>query len=680
MPGPKTHRIDSHNLNCFAYLHQIVLHTPKNMITSLFEDESIRLFFRTPDPYDPKISYANLYTQFLTYLESKIEKEPNLFSRLFLENDPHDGAKTYRQWIRAIYQNRNNILPETYARFRSALATRRLIDSRPEKQVRTALKTSAFSQTAHKYTPHSEGGYWRRLNTTISDTFKPMLITSIPSIRDYQYTLLSREVDKSYPQELRFGTQGQRHRGKPRVSPLFREWLRQNEPPEDDKKISHVYFNLLGYDRSRYDYADNKERELSLALHELEEQHPNIVIITLPADKGLMSQHAFKHTENSPALTINAAFAEMMGIALGQSMRSIKDFVISPKAKQLLYGKKDNDYDKVQETQILTRLLNHSFQAMGLDPKEKTTLSPAQQQAVWFHFTKYEMPDYVLTTLKPDTWNASCKDAIDRGGVASAYLNLIRSFKSPSPMSRDEFEQALHAAAALVKGRGLNHHYEIIWNAIDKYVDANVAALSANPNTVWLMHWRNDNTPHAIARMHSNFDKVLKQNEALLKQKLEELGRFSQPPDDFTINHTAAIKKAQDILTSVKNQLFDANGTPKASSGKRLLLEVVSQTTQMALSPQNPPEKDLSMILSKLSKNPKLGIIRGAFKIFIGFMFSFTGWGKKLIKKGFDTLERRSEDNLDRCAKIEAKFQNMKEELKQAKTPVDDAPSDLVPH
>ncbi|WP_133128844.1 hypothetical protein [Legionella nagasakiensis] len=673
----ETHRTDSHNLNCFAYLRQIVLNTPDE-IKPLFKDKAIQRFFRNPEPYDPTISYANLYTRFLTHLESQIEKKPGSLLDAFVAKDATHGAEKYRRWINAIYQNRNNILPDTYERFRGALATRRLVDSRPEERVRTALETSTMSQASHEHTPKAAGSYLGRLRATTSDTFKPMLTTSIPSTRDYQYTLLSRAADESYPQELRFGTQGQRHDNKPRVSPLFKEWLRQTQP-EDDKKISHVYFNLLGYDRSRYEGL--KERELSLALHELEKEHPNIVVITLPADKGLMDQDAFKHTQKNPELTTEAAFAEMMDIANGESSRPIKDFVISPKAKQLLYGEAAGQpYDKAKEAEVLARLLHNSFRAMSLDINNKTSLSPAQQQAVWFHFTKYEMPQYVLTTLKPDTWNASCKDAIDRGGVASAYLNLIRSFKSLSPMPRDEFEQALHAAAALVKGRGLNHHYEIIWNAIDKYVDANFASLSANPDKAWLIHWRNDNTPHVIARMHSNFDKVLKQNAILLQQKLDELSVLPQPHEPFTTKHIEAIRKAQGILASVQDQLFDAEGNPKASSGKRLLLEVVSHTTQMALSPNTPPAKDLSVVLSELGENPTLGKIRGGFKVFVGFIASFTDWGKKLMQKGFDTLERYSEDNLERRSEIEAKFKDMKAELEHAKTPVDEESPGFMPH
>ncbi|AHE66874.1 hypothetical protein Loa_01321 [Legionella oakridgensis ATCC 33761 = DSM 21215] len=73
MPAPETSQIDSHNLNCFAYLSQIALNTP-DKIKEIFKDQTIKHFFLNPEPYNPTISYANLYTKFLTALERQIEK------------------------------------------------------------------------------------------------------------------------------------------------------------------------------------------------------------------------------------------------------------------------------------------------------------------------------------------------------------------------------------------------------------------------------------------------------------------------------------------------------------------------------------------------------------------------------------------------------------------------------
>src|SRR5690606_4438159 len=125
----------------------------------------------------------------------------------------------------------------------------------------------------------------------------------------------------------------------------------------------------------------------------------------------------------------------------------------------------------------------------GIDPDSDPDfqISPAQRQAVWFHFNKFELPNYIIQTLQPESINFSCKDAIDRGGVSSAYYNLVKSFETDHPLSREEFDQALHAAPAMVKGRGMNHHLKMIWNTVDAYVNANYQAIYEDPQKAWLI-------------------------------------------------------------------------------------------------------------------------------------------------------------------------------------------------
>ena len=65
-------------------------------------------------------------------------------------------------------------------------------------------------------------------------------------------------------------------------------------------------------------------------------------------------------------------------------------------------------------------------------------------------------------------------------------------------MSRDEFEQALHAAPFIVKGRGMNDHIDIIWNAVDQYIAAQTTLLQ-NTSKQWLIDWRDVNCPGARA-------------------------------------------------------------------------------------------------------------------------------------------------------------------------------------
>ena len=544
---------DYHNRNCFAYLKEIS-NTPTNLLSTLFnKDEFAELINLLNDEnylYNPDISYANLYSCFLLTLEENASDLKKYF----------EDIESYKKWFNLIYANPNDILFKTFELFKDKLAQRSLVDARPEKMVSTALDAFVDSKTTHMFTPKAMGSLIGRFIALCSSNFKPMITTSIPSIRNYNYTIQHPE----YPQELRFGTQAQRHENEVRVSPLFNEWLRIHQ---NEDKIEHVYFNLLGADRT--DFEGNKEKAMTQALADLEQQHDMIAVITLPADKGLMAAKDYQKNQNT--IPAKNAFEEMIQIVLGTSTLPIKDFYVSDKIKSKLYevGKEE---DKVKE------LLEMSFKKMGVvPPYSDINLSKAQRQAIWFDFCKYVFPNFVLNTLQPRTWNASCKDAIDRGGVASSYLNLMRSFESPSPMSRDEFEQSLHAAAAVVKGRGLNHHYEIIWNAVNHYVDANFERLAGQPQQVWLIHWRNDNTPYSVAQSPDYLLKVVNQNLKLIELIPDQGNEITQQLK----------QKATDVIKTVKTELFHEDNAVKPVSGKRLFLEIVSKSTQLTYDPHD---------------------------------------------------------------------------------------------
>jgi hypothetical protein len=628
---------DYHNQNCFAYLKAIKI-TPETLLDALFKEYELlidlfneneilsglfdkqqfvelRSILTNPDyKYNPDISYANLYSRFLTILEEKLStQDPNLVSHFRHESD-------YKTWFDQIYANKNDVLSQTFELFKDKLSERSLVDPRPEQVVATALNAFVATDSAHLFTPQEMGSALGRFSALISANFKPMLTTSIPSVRNYNYT----QQDQQNPQELRFGTQAQRHDDQVRVSPLFKEWLRIHQTNDEDK-IDHVYFNLLGADRT--DYEGKKEKEMTEALAHLEKDHPNLAMITLPADKGLMQSNAFE--ESTKAIRAQEAFQQMKAIVMGTSDLAIKDFYVSDRIKGKLYAN-GTEEDKV------TQLLQDSFKKMGINPQQGENISKAQQQAVWFHFCKYQFPDFVLNTLKPNTWNASCKDAIDRGGVASSYLNLMRSFTSENPMSREEFEQSLHAAAAVVKGRGLNHHYEIIWNAINQYVDANFEQLGNTPAQRWLIHWRNDNTPYAVAQSHEYLKKVIEQNQQLIEQI-----EAPQKPQ------LSLKQKSLEVINTVKSELFEdeGKGSAKPTSGKRLLLEVVSKTTQLALEPDvKNTREQLNHALETLNKQSIFKPICRLLTTFIDFLAKHFTSVREMRGNFYSTLVRHGDD------------------------------------
>ncbi|CAM3026256.1 Uncharacterised protein [Legionella steigerwaltii] len=291
--------------------------------------------------------------------------------------------------------------------------------------------------------------------------------------------------------------------------------------------------------------------------------------------------------EEASSLRLNDKQIETLITAYGghkpPELTKIKDFHISRRIREKIFCDKNGKYSPETEAEILNDLIEKSFKAVRKPDQQSDRLSDAERQAVYFHFIKYELPNHILTSLKPKSFNFTCKDAIDRGGVASAYYNLIKSFE-PSrefSMSREEFEQALHAAPTMVKGRGMNHHIKLLWNAVDAYVTANYEQLKNDESKAWLIEWRDFNCPHARA------DRLLTQR---IKECKDDLAAAladlkARAPADLSggVSETAEtrlIKHGQTILNEIEKQKI------KGVSGKRLLLETVVRTTSMALHPK----------------------------------------------------------------------------------------------
>ena len=517
------------NVNSYDYLTHIAEVMPSYLA------EKSDVFKRVMDLcgkdtlYDPKVAYGDLYTKFLLELEDKIND---------IEINPYASEMIHR-----IYANPNKALERSEEMVTEVIKLASHTSSEIQGVVRRRLKGNSntnlgkFLDHANYHlkfrnlnvtTPQAEGSLIGRLRATAStidrlraitgQTFKPQTITSLASERTYEYT----RHDNSRPKEYRFGTQGQFHLGGARVSPLFEAWLRVQEERRratgKTNAITHIYFNNLGRDRTNFE--GKKEKELTEELEKLEARHSNVAVITLPADKGIMNRRMLKHHQKE--ITHDEAMQRMMRIATNDDQEAIKDFYISEKVKKIIYTQKTATGESVyNENGILEDLLKKSFQTLGFEDKQN--MSEAQVQAVFFHFIKYELTNHILDTIKPDSFNISCKDAIDRGGVHSAYFNLMRSIEDEpmseeqrkhvyaevlqlmfeelgKPMSEKEFDRALHAAPTLVKGRGMNHHSQLIWNAIDTFIDAQDKKKIKVED--WLRNWRDNNAPPYSIRYH----------------------------------------------------------------------------------------------------------------------------------------------------------------------------------
>ncbi|WP_131781482.1 hypothetical protein [Legionella gresilensis] len=659
-----------HNKNCYSYLRELK-GVALDFLGKDFEPLQNELEkIKEHQIYQNDYPYAKLYTQLITFLDQNIDyisaqlerqietqetnisanqntfplshKEINKKHQILLKQ-ARDNKLTLDNFIDTLYNNDSHLLEQTYAAIRHIPHGHRPSKSSKgiEHTIADALSEPFFLKRINAKTasPADNETWHARLSAVVGNTFTPQYYTNIPSLRSYPY----KKKKGIEVRELRIGTQAQRYKGQTRVSPLFEYWLKNQlgkQPSQsvstEKSPITHIYFNNLARDREIFDRdklafdflgEGNKEKALTAQLESLEKGHANLAVITLPADKGLMTRGDYLKTKEE--LKYQTVFDTFLSIARGIDTLEpkIKDFYISPKIRGLLFnfgGYPSNEYER----KVLQDLLTNSFKAMGivdndgnLIPADRK-LSQAERQAVWFHFVKFELTNYIIDTLKPLSINFSCKDAIDRGGASSAYFNLMKSIEAGHPLSREEFEQALHAAATSVKGRGMNHHLNIIWNAIDHYVNSQQykdklkeekEKLKKHPELQsqleWLTQWRDFNCPHG---------RVTKLLERRIAEVTEELEQEKKNCPELSFKIDQSLK----IVETIKFH-YD-----KKVSGKRLLLEAISLTPTITLKSDNKSLIQYNKLADELRiTHPKLQVLAGMMKAAIGvilFIFTFS--------------------------------------------------------
>ncbi|MCE3044123.1 hypothetical protein [Legionella sp. 16cNR16C] len=655
-----------HNQNCYLYLRGIAENgkLPRAIYAILPQALQDPLTNILQAAYNPNFAYADLYRDFFIFIDGNSKAieliKRNLQKRLDILTArqnlrPNSGGffdakqsiqtgslsdsqseinvlkkeiSELNDFIHKIYANDNHILDVTFETIKHIPANHKPGD---KKKITSAIRNQLANEHPRVNTapsPSDVDSFKSRAQDTFGREYKPQHKTSLATKRDYKY-----KNGLTLPVELRFGTQVQREKGLTQISPSFKLWLNNQlrrpldslfQSPDPAQRITHIYFNNLG--RDRIDPEGRLECRMTQTLEGLEKEHDNIAVITLPADKGIFSFGDYHATKAN--LNYENEFERLFNIAIGNSNEAIKDFYISPEIKELLYG--------TNEQEIVKRLLLGSFNTMGATPDKP--LSKAQRQAIWFDFNKFALPDRVISELKPLTFNFSCKDAIDRAGVSSAYYNLMKSIELGSPMSREEFERALHAAPAMVKGRGMNHHEELLWNAIDFYINSGYQQVKQD--IPWLVQWRDDNCPHRRA------------NELLLI-------RIPQARIDLQ-----ELKRSTKELSEQAGKLIDLveEQARKNTSGKRLLLQAVSDTIDLLENPSPEKKQRYELLANQLEvKDPRWRAAAGIMKIIAGiFHYVFTFGSSKMFNSGVATF--RTSQNANERKQIQL---SMKELVRQ---------------
>lgn len=464
------------NLNYYDYLKHLVKAIYSDSNSDLLKKEYIERLLDCCGKgkhFDLNIAYKNFYEAFFKDL---LKDSQFLFSK----------DTPFSPFIDAIFANENRALKRTARLMDECKIDVLSPDKNTEKLIKKRL-TGKGCTAKNNYTPSYQGSFFGRAEA-MCFRYHPIYTTSLSSTRSYLY---KKAED---PVELRFGTQGQYEFEfneylpyvikNPGVNLLFKAWLFNRQKLSSPKtpfvgKIDYVYFNYLRLDKNKLQVGliDNLlpfdqvawESKLSFQLEALDDEYKNVAVITLPADGGLMSHKRLKRKGKT---AIGEVRKEILKLVIGEDN---KDFYISDKVKKLLYKEKSEDT-------VLEELLDASLKTLHFSGLKELTY--AQKMAVYFHFIKFELTNYIINILKPAAFNMSCKDAIDRGGVSSAYYNLIKSIKAGACMTDKEFAEALHAAPIMVKDREMNDHKENIHNALFYYVHAFEGKL---PD--WLKKW-----------------------------------------------------------------------------------------------------------------------------------------------------------------------------------------------
>lgn len=544
------------NVNSFEYLREIArLVTPDladlhpflfKLKTDFFDGNNNEIKFKENFPY------GDLYTKFLKEFQDRIGRiEGEQIARyIFLTNEINNKVNVGYKKIHIledmdkiifhIYANNNNALKRSAEFAMSALqekniqavsheAENAIFDKSKGHEKGENLTTSFIKESSYVFSMFAKNKgtsieqqhpVTRFKSTFIDSNYQPTFLSNIASVRYYNH----HKDKKNFRTEYRFSTQAEVVDNMGRVNPLFISWVAATKRMEtvndinkgivSQNKINHIYFNNLGLDRTGME--GEREREMSLKLHDLEKNHSNVVVITLPADKGLMSHDMLKKSSDPIKKQRNINLKDHKNkildiVTAGSDIANpgkesdAKDFYISDNVKVLLYGEprdSSEKYNQANERKIMEDLLNKSLDKLGVDVSR--LLTKAEAQAVYFHFIKYEVTDFIIQKLDPDSINFACKDAIDRGGVSSLYYNLIKSIETDQPMSQDEFLEALHAAPTLVKGRGINDHLDRVWNGISTYVEANKKN-KEHPVPDWLITMHNYHRNNFIKKIIEDY-------------------------------------------------------------------------------------------------------------------------------------------------------------------------------
>lgn len=357
--------------------------------------------------------------------------------------------------------------------------------------------------------------------------YNPLKETSIPHVKKVKH--LSRTC-------LYFGNQTY---GKGIVTPTF-IWFRAIKQKRSAKKYSHLYFNLM---KHHEDHERNSKQSLAQkgkakfvvhsegarvkALHQMEG------VISVPADNQFfLGELSMAHGQKSE---MKEGLGSLMNSIRNAILNDTEDFFIPEDMKKEMFG----DLSSSQGKENFNRLFLNAVQEMFGLPLP-ISFTPEQRQAIFFHFVKYTLSDLAIETFDPDSYNMTCKDAIDRGAAQSLWYHLNLRHKQGKPFSQREFLMHLHGPALLVRNRLMNDNQNLLWLAFYTRLSNDPIFREAHP---WALDWILTNKPSGWDIDVSpiiepkkqeilKFENSLRSIHELIKNNIKKIKLPKEPPNE----------------------------------------------------------------------------------------------------------------------------------------------------
>lgn len=236
----------------------------------------------------------------------------------------------------------------------------------------------------------------------------------------------------------------------------------------NQQKTQHIYFNKLPL-RTKL-YLHNTEIGPAEALHAFAKNNPHLVCIHLPVNTGLLHK---KYLLSTKTVSLNQIFTDLQKIITKPSINPKNgevifshaainnNFYIPTSIRSLLFGKNETNYDEK-----IKKLWNETLSFFQLKENEKP-ISEKKRTLLLFHFFNYELPQFILQSIQPETFNFSCKDGIDRGGIASSYFRIASEIEAWQHATTEEDKKIhenniqteineVNVAARFAVGRDMN--------------------------------------------------------------------------------------------------------------------------------------------------------------------------------------------------------------------------------